>query len=227
MIIKDNPVYIFDLDGTLLSQNSFPRWVKYMLCGPLKNVRLRALLLMLQRKIAGVSHADTKRKLQALWAWALEKDSNKQLHMPFLQSLEKLVRPSLLPLLQEVKQGKMDAILATAAAGEYARPFAELLGFRHALTTPLHHEEWVENIGVQKRDAVLTYLQKQGWQTRPRIFFTDHIEDTPMIEQSDVICWFGVNTDLERLHHNLPTKIFHNCLDMDATQLQSLLRQFA
>ena len=30
---KADPVFIFDLDGTLISVNSFPHWVIYMLRG--------------------------------------------------------------------------------------------------------------------------------------------------------------------------------------------------
>ena len=50
--------------------------------------------------------------------------------------LRRRVRPAFEPLLQQIAAGEIDAVLATAAAGEYALPLGRQLGFRHVLATP-------------------------------------------------------------------------------------------
>jgi phosphoserine phosphatase len=44
---------------------------------------------------------------------------------------------------------------------------------------------------VRKRDAVLSFLDSQGWGDRPIVFFTDHVEDLPLILRSHTVFWFG------------------------------------
>ena len=71
-----DPVWLFDLDGTLLEVNSFPLWVSQMLIGELPHLTLAARLsLSLRcaaaiagRKVLRQSHVRFKRKLQRLWA---------------------------------------------------------------------------------------------------------------------------------------------------------------
>jgi hypothetical protein len=42
---------------------------------------------------------------------------------------------------------------------------------------------------------VLAHLAALGWQTRPIIFFTDHVEDLPLILRSKTVYWFGTEDE--------------------------------
>ena len=211
--LRTDPLLIFDLDGTILSVNSFPHWVRYMLTGHFVGLTasqrlalsLRTGSILLKRKLLKHSHYETKRRLQALWRQSLEKDANEIALHDLSAHLQDYVRPNLSGVMELVARKQVDALLATSAAGEYAQGLGSKLGFTHILTTPLCTEpDELENSRERKRDRVLTMLQQRGWNSRPRIFFTDHEEDLPLIRECDRTLWFGRDEEAERLQQQLP-----------------------
>lgn len=187
-ISKDNPpIHIFDLDGTILSINSFPRWVLYMLTSGKPVWMIKAALVLGKRKLGLLSHAAAKQDFQKLWTeYANEKD----LHA-FTAQLLKTVRPAMADLLNI----EGDKILSTAAAAEYAIELGRALGFDYIISTTPHGAEFIENVRENKRDRTMGFLKEKGWAQRPRIFFTDHAEDMPLIEQSHIVFWYGKDDD--------------------------------
>jgi hypothetical protein len=69
------PFVVFDLDGTILRVNSFPRWVLFLIVGRVSGLgphrrallSLRTVSLLLRRKAAGASHEEFLCRLQGLW----------------------------------------------------------------------------------------------------------------------------------------------------------------
>ena len=190
---------VFDLDGTILSINSFRLWVSQMIGGSLPGMPLprRALLslatlrALAARKAGMTSHETLKWTLQRHWQWATRGDGGAA-EREFVQRLCGYVRPELISLLSAVADGRLEAVMATAAAADYAESFGRLLGFSHILATPrLREEGSPSTVGVRKRDAVLAHLAALGWHYRPIIFFTDHAEDLPLILRSHTVYWFG------------------------------------
>jgi phosphoserine phosphatase len=190
---------VFDLDGTILSINSFRLWVSQMIAGPMPGMPLmrRAALslatirALVARKAGMTSHETLKWTLQRHWQWATRGDGGAA-EREFVQRLCGHVRPELIGLLAAVADGRLEAVMATAAAADYAEAFGRLLGFTHILATPRVREEGSPStVGVRKRDAVLAHLAGIGWQNRPIIFFTDHAEDLPLILRSHTVYWFG------------------------------------
>lgn len=208
---------IFDLDGTVLSVNSFPHWVKYLLRAPFARLgpfgRLRVTLAagtaLATRKAGLIGHEALKRRLQAIWQAATEGDGQMAAR-DFARHLEKYIRPELATLLDAVAAGQIDAVLATAAAADYADELGAALGFRHVLATARERPASVpSNIGPHKRDAVLAFAQARGWQDRPRVLFTDHEDDLPLIEVCGTVYWFGDPADLPQLSRRYPATSFH------------------
>jgi len=194
-----NGIVVFDLDGTVLAVNSFPLWVMRMLRGrfprlPLwrrVSVSLQTARALVSRKAGMISHETLKWRLQRLWQDAVRGDSGAA-ERDFARHLADFVRPELTGVLSAVADGRIEAVLATAAAADYAEGLGRGLGFRHVLATPRQREEGSPStVGVRKRDAVLNFLDKQGWGDRPIVFFTDHAEDLPLILRSHTVYWFG------------------------------------
>ena len=191
---QSRPVYVFDLDGTVLSCNSFPLWAMQMLRGrvPHAGGRRRAATalavarLLLQRKLGRLRHAVLKQRLQATWRRATSGDAG--IHATrFGDMLQRYVRPNMAMVLQQVRDGEVDAVLATAAAGEYAHALGQRLGFAAVLAT----DDGGDNLGQEKCRRVLAFLAERDWLKRPRIVFTDHIDDLALMRASDMVCWFG------------------------------------
>lgn len=204
MISTADPVWLFDLDGTIIDVNSFPMWVKEMLVGHIPHLRLAARLsvsvrcaaAIAVRKVLRQSHAGFKSRLQRVWADVAAADTGTAAPDPFVERLIAHVRPSLQALLNDVAKGRVDAVLTTAAAAEYAVPLARRLGFRHVLATPPggRHDS-LDNVGETKRDRTLAYLAAQGWSSRPRVLFTDHRDDLPLIRECETLVWFGADDE--------------------------------
>jgi phosphoserine phosphatase len=225
------PVLIFDLDGTIIRRNSFPIWAAAMLGlrGHGMSLRQRLALslavqrLLLARKLGRLDHDGLLRALQAQWREVAAQPGVKL--ADHLQTrLAGLVRPNLVPILALVADGAMDGILATAAAGDYAIPLGRRLGFSTILATPLEREPGEPyNSGAQKRDRVIGLLRDRGWLERPRIFFTDHMDDLPLMQRSQTVCWFGNNRDLRKAKAAAPNVRFVPCRTMRPSELSATI----
>jgi phosphoserine phosphatase len=190
---------ILDLDGTILSVNSFRRWAFYLVRARFPHLgaagRLRiacaTIKALSERKMRLTGHEALKWRLQKLWQTATEGDGGVS-ERGFIEELKGYVRPELVPLLNAVAAGEVDAVMATAAAGDYAYGLGKSLGFTHVLATPPKRAATdPSNVGDRKRQAVLDFIASRGWQDRPRILFTDHEDDLPLIRICDAVYWFG------------------------------------
>ena len=120
-----------------------------------------------------------------------------------ITALKKKIRPEFAGILEGIKNGKIEAILATSAAAVYATALANSLGFQHAIASELGKPE---NRAEEKAKNVLELIEKQGWQTRNKIVCTDHIEDLPLMQQSDKNFWFGSKKLLDFHKNSLTNK---------------------
>src|SRR5258708_2388202 len=160
------PVLILDLDGTLLDTNSFPYWVlrlaraKFDHLGRARQaaISLAVFTAFVRRRLRLLDHAMFKWQLQQIWQEATRGDAGAA-ERQMIADLRRFVRPQFAPLLADVAAQRVDAVLATAAAGDYALGLGRALGFTHILATPAGRTEPVhDNTGRQKRDAVLALL---------------------------------------------------------------------
>jgi phosphoserine phosphatase len=205
-------VYILDLDGTILSTNSFPHWVLYLMRGPFPrtgmarrlSISAAAAAMLMQRKLKLTEHERFKWRLQKLWQRATDGDGGAGARA-FVDRMIDYVRPELSTILSDVAGGQIDAVMATAAPADYARPLGSAVGFAHVLATPsMRAVDEASNVGDRKCQAVLRFLANQGWQHRRRVLYTDHQDDLPLICVCDEIHWFGSEKDREIISHMLP-----------------------
>ena len=195
---------ILDLDGTVLSVNSFRRWVLYLMRARFPHlgaahrlaIACATVSALSARKLRLTGHEALKWRLQKLWQAATDGDGGSSERV-LVEDLTAFVRPELAGVLKAVAAGEVDAVLATAAAGDYAYGFGKSLGFTHILATdPMRAVTEPSNVGERKRQAVLDFITSRGWQDRPRILFTDHEDDLPLIRICETVYWFG--SDRER-----------------------------
>jgi phosphoserine phosphatase len=207
------PLWLFDLDGTIIDTNSFPLWTMEILAGRLPHldpmtrlcVSARCAAALAARKVLRQSHAQFKSRLQRLWSEVTAAHPNRQLLESFIDRLMTHVRPALQDVLEDVAKSRIDAILTTAAAAEYAQPLAQRLGFRHVIATPSGGlDPALDNVGATKRQRTLEYIAQRGWVGRPRIFFTDHRDDLPLIGECQAVVWFGEDQEETALRAMLP-----------------------
>jgi phosphoserine phosphatase len=226
-----DPVLIFDLDETILAVNSFPLWARFLIAGPVPGLgwrrrtalSLRAQSLAVRRKLGLLDHDALLRHLQRAWRGATGTDGE-TMAGGFQASLLRQVRPNLKPLLAIVAAGEIDAVLATAAASDYAAGLAQRLGFRHVLTTsPENGAITPRNSGTRKRDRVYALLHQFGWHTRPLVLFTDHIDDLPLMRDSNVVCWFGSPEALKAAETAAGKPRFVACRGLNPPELQAAL----
>lgn len=219
-ISRTDAVLIIDLDETLLAVNSFPVWAAYFLRGKFEKAGfqqrsllwLKSACIFAERKILGRSHAHAKNELQKLWKQA---DDDRALQN-IIGSLSQEIRPNMRGLLALIAGGEIDAILASAAASLYVKPFAAHIGFTHVLATGIGEEE---NRSEEKSRRVLEYLKDKGWENRKKIFFTDHLEDMPFILKSDKLMWLGKESDLPAIRRSAPTLEIITCQNLEAQEI--------
>jgi phosphoserine phosphatase len=230
--LKTEAVWIFDLDGTILSVNSFPYWARYMLIGHFDGLNalerlalfLRTSQALTERKLLGQNHYHTKRKLQKLWSHSLKKDVGQAAAQRLSTLLQAYIRPNMQSLMETVASRQADALLATAAAGEYALGLGKALGFTHILATPLCTDsDTLENCAERKRDRVLSLLAAQEWNHRKRILFTDHEEDLPLIDQCHRTLWFGRDEDVRTIQERVPQAEIVACRHLPDAQIRRLV----
>jgi phosphoserine phosphatase len=194
-----SPVFICDLDLTLLRVNSFPLWALHLMAGrvPGLGVRSRARLslrvqgLLLRRKLGRIDHAGLLRGLQRAWH-----DASPGTPGRLEERLLRHVRPGVTPFLRRIAAGEVDAVLATAAAGEYALGLGRRLGFRHVLATPCRCGPADRpNEGEEKLRRVRLLLETLGWASRPRVVLTDHRDDLPLMRHAHAVGWYGAADD--------------------------------
>jgi phosphoserine phosphatase len=225
--VSSKPVLLFDLDDTTLCCNSFPLWVTFLLTGRISGIgllsRLRlsayAMRLLLSRKLHRINHDEFQRCLQVAWVRA---GGRHTMTDRFVTTLLGRIRPNIGPLLDLLAEHRLDAVLATAAAADYAVPLAHRLGFRHVLATQpgrLHGES--ANAGPAKRASVASFLASAGWCHRPLILFTDHQDDLPLIRDCAVVCWFGSFNTLAKVRTAVEQTKFVYCRDMTAEGLRA------
>jgi phosphoserine phosphatase len=223
-----SPILVFDLDGTILSVNSFPRWAGFLMAGRIPSLGAAARLrlawdiavLIGRRKLHRMSHDALSRALEETW----HRYAAPAAAATFQARLHRHVRPNMRPILKLMAGGQMDAVMATAAAACYAVGFGLDLGFRHVLATPeLRGPDEPMNIGPRKRQRVRDLLIRNGWQDRPQILFTDHIDDLPLMRDSHLVCWYGLPRNLAEAQSQAPKARFIPCRDLSGEHVLAIV----
>ena len=226
------PVLIFDLDGTIIRRNSFPIWAAMMLGLRSHGLACGQRAGAVSRGAAPAAGAQAAPASTTTPCCAGCRPSGSvaaaQPGVTIAEHLQTrlwdLVRPNLAPILRLVAEDVMDGILATAAAGDYAIPLGANWAFPHIIATGVEREpDEPHNSGAHKRDRVLALLRERGWSERPRIFFNDHLDDLPLMQESQAVCWFGSNRELRAATAAAPGVRFLPCRLMRPNEMSAMI----
>lgn len=163
-------VTICDLDGTLLTTNSFTQFVKWIL---LKNIvcAVPVATISLMRKLRFISHAKAKRLIISVAANNILK-SHIDSWVDFM--IFKYTNREVRNILHDQSMKGDLLLLATAAPRIYASVFGKRFGFDYTLATP---DAGPENCCEEKAHRVKEWCLANN--VRPVLFLTDHPDDLP------------------------------------------------
>lgn len=166
---------VYDLDGTLISFNTFKGWIIISIFAPLFSLKLKEffkiLSLVIARATKKIDRLSFKEKLLVLQNRSKFWNKIGGIYAVFLAKY--CLRKHLL----KEKTGENTVCLATAAPDIYANRFAEQIGgIDIVLSTYISDElKMIEVFGEKKKEDVLAKLAAV-----PDIFYTDHYDDAPL-----------------------------------------------
>jgi phosphoserine phosphatase len=176
----DKKIYVFDLDFTFVSLNTFHYWILFTLktfwYKPIVVVRI--LRILLKRYFRVIKHSEMKKELLEL----VNKKHCKVNVSKFTDFLENNINNNVFEYFLSLKNEI--TILATAAPDVYAIPFGQRLGFRHiTATSSITDDNWVENIKEQKCLSVQKIIQSNiNYKGYLIEVITDHHDDLPIMK---------------------------------------------
>jgi len=173
---------VSDLDGTLLTVNSFPLWVKYLLRKSLVSfkflVLFRLLILGVLRKCGFINHSIFKSRLVLIeiphsWNHEFSILLSMKLNTEVFDELNRL----------------NSFVLATAAPINYAAPLAQILfqGRCNLLASEWRGGTYMDNVGANKYSNLALFLKG----VEISCFYTDHEEDLPTMLNSKKVVLVG------------------------------------
>lgn len=163
-------VTICDLDGTLLTTNSFTQFVTWIVA---KNFifALPVLFVVAIRKLRFISHAKAKRLIIAIAGVRIPRQHIRR-WVDYI--LSNYLNEEVMKVLKESSKAGELLLMATAAPRIYATIIGERLKFDYVLATPdAGPENCCEEKARRVKDWCLTH------NARPVLFLTDHPDDLP------------------------------------------------
>ncbi|MED4230139.1 haloacid dehalogenase-like hydrolase [Priestia megaterium] len=178
-------VIVVDLDGTLVSENTFHMWLRYLLKITWKHnfyAFLKIMFFMGLRGTRVINHEQLKKNIIVI-----SNQINKHLNLE--KFVDSLMDYANVHILNELKDKSKEEywILATAAPQIYAEVLAESYEFDLCIgTSMIVDSNWVENIRENKLHNVLEILNDINIKG-VHCLYTDHYDDIHLMQISDEI----------------------------------------
>jgi hypoxanthine phosphoribosyltransferase/phosphoserine phosphatase len=180
-------IRVVDFDGTLVSKNTFPRWVLHLLFSSVTTFRLRRALyltfLLILRKAARIGHTDFKQRVASLGATEDE----------VRRFADRAARWANRPVVEELRGAAGPLVVATAAIDKYVAPTLARLGLEPDVILASRFVDdggYLDNSREIKADAVASTLSRLGLDDSRVVVFTDHVDDLALAALADevVLC---------------------------------------
>lgn len=176
------PAMVVDLDGTLITVNSFTRFVGWLSRRLLAKGEIlkaaRVAWIVALRKARRISHAEAKTAIMAVAYSTFKADDFEE----FAYTLRHFVRPAVIALVTDHKAFGGVVILATAAPQAYAAPLAGLVRTHAVVATNAGNSP--ECKGDEKLRRVLRKCRQLDATVTAVV--TDHYDDLPLLQLPDI-----------------------------------------
>lgn len=176
---------VVDLDGTLLSTNTFKDYVLFVAKESVTALRidvtLGVIFFVALRWMRVVSHSTMKYYLLRMTARFMGADRLSRLADMLLLK----ANPGVTTLCEDYRKQGCYMLLATAAPEIYSRIISSRMGFDGYCVTPMpqpESAEWKENVREQKLAAVLRHLESED--ASIAVVITDHHDDIPLMSSN-------------------------------------------
>lgn len=197
--IEGTPVVVADLDGTVLTVNSwriFSKRVVIELAHRKKYWKASGLISkMLLKKLRILEHREVK--------YYFCKEAQK-LGNDFINEIVSEIigykNQEVLSIIKKLVQKGVKTILATAAAGEYAKLLGKQLGFDYVICTPEAEasiDQYLETRGSQKVEEIRKLIDREN--LRVSTVISDHWHDLPLLTSFSRADSYIVNPNRETL----------------------------
>lgn len=155
---NSNNIAVIDLDGTLLTVNSWHYFLRFLIKKALRHNLLQAswlAMLALLRKAKIISHSTIKYRYM-LAAKRLLNDSDIE---AFADDMSRYLNPDVVKLIADKRANGSTILLATAAAGEYAVAISRKANIDNIIATPPaeHGKTYTQTAGNRKADLVADF----------------------------------------------------------------------
>lgn len=176
-------IAVVDMDGTLVSLNTWKPFAKLVLCKALKRAKIfsgaSCVFMLLLRKGGMVSHRRVKKHIM-LHSYTVLKESDL---IEFASDMSRHFNPEVIRLIDEARGEGALVVLASAAAGEYVPYIAERAGISSVFSTPRAKRgvEYLECRGERKAEEIDKLSQQLGLPVS--LIVTDHPDDFPLFEK--------------------------------------------
>lgn len=177
-----------DLDGTLLSTNTFRDYLSF--CGRAAVHRFRFDMALgiawwvILRKLRLISHSSMKAHTLRLTAVFMQRNGQIDL---FVERELLLLNTRVQQFMEQYRNRGHMLILCTAAPAIYAHPIAENLHIDFCCATPLPSEivigQWCENVGQNKVQSLSRMLKVH--KAELDVVITDHHDDLPLLDYNE------------------------------------------
>jgi len=212
-------IYVVDLDGTLINGNSLNFFAVSLISTSLMvrniyslNALVKLLFTVAKRKLRLCTHDDMKQVFQRIWS-GFESRGYKDILEGLVQEyLNKVLRVDVIDFIQSDKSSGDIVLLATAAPSEYVDIIVSMIPvFDGYVATPrVNDGKWFHNISENKWMSIVESFDVYN---KEIISFTDHVDDLPLIENSNQVYLFlpiaAEFKALRRRYTNINFKCFY------------------
>lgn len=173
-------IIVVDLDGTLLSTNTFHKWIiflfrKSLYINPFHSIQI--LFILAQRLLKQITHKEMKYKILKI----SQKENYTYYIASFIESLNKYLNQD---VLSHVQEENSLTILATAAPALYANAIASKYNIDYCSATPsIFSNIWYENIKEKKKENLQELLDHLNLKDIA-IVISDHHDDLWIMEMA-------------------------------------------
>ena len=187
MQIKKDFIIVFDLDGTIISTNSFHEFIKYEIRNRSIKGKMEIVESTVLRKLSLITSIEFKNRILSFY-----KGKNQEtlggLFLSFYRTLSKYNDPKIISIIESYLKNDYEVIIITGALYDYAKFFCEQLKVNAIFATKLLYDDDLvftgsiiepEVLGVHKKNIV-----NELFKNKKVVFYTDSYIDKPLLDYS-------------------------------------------